>query len=431
MPLKLKDINNESEVVLDVIKYNSDEGLKYFRVYNSENESIGINIKFIPTSDSDWDKERFELVIFENSYLNAENDVFEVYENTLLGERLGWIFPITILESNENDFTNKKNLNNYKFIAYQKILERDVTILKKENTYDFYSLSEIFRESIICLLSKDTIAKIPGFNIENYLLSFFGYGYLILNEYSKSKSIYDKTSFQNEMRKDRSRVILKKSNFDINTDFFIKSLFKDHLLQSENYLIRFVFLYQIIEYFMDLEFNNQFDNCIEDYKKNDIAKNDLKESILSVSKERFLIKKVINRILLSTSLKDEFIQECNFLFEDIGFKSNKDNLSDKIYDLRNILTHRLRELTSKTKSLEKITEIFERLILEMLINYNAEDDVLEAEKVNGTNTKPNSIKLIKPELNDISQTKPNKGVFLDDVIILLLFLIIVFLICYE
>ncbi len=373
MPLKLRDINNDSEVALEIIEFITEEDISYFRVKNSDD--FGINIKYIPIADCTWDKERFDMYIFENPYLSAENDVFEVYE-TSLEERLGWIFPITILESNDNDFVNIKNLNKYKYIAYKKLLEQNVTVIQKENTYEFYKLSNIFKDSIICLLCKDATKNIQDFKIENYVLSFYDYGYLILDNIIKSKPLYDKTDFLSVMRSERKRVTLKKSNFEICNNDFTKSLFlKEHLLQSDSYLVRFVFLYQIIEHFMTIEFEKQFDLCLEEYKNNNLVKNDLKENIMTLSKERTLIRDVINRIPLNSELKDLFIQECKFLFKNVAFSPKKESLPDKIYDLRNLVIHRLRELTNRKESLEKILEIFERLMIDLLINYESEDKV--------------------------------------------------------
>ena len=379
MPLKLKAENKDLETALDIVEFISktEENSPYFRVKNLDN--VGININYIPTSDCDWDKERFEIQIFENPYLNAENDVFEVYESSL-DERIGWIFPITILESNENDFVDTKNLNNYKFIAYKKLLEQNKTVIQKENFDEFYKLSDIFKDSIICLFNKNTTNKIPEFDFKNYILSFYDYGYLILDIIPKSKSFYDKTNFLNVMRNERKRIVLKKSNFNIYDNDFTKSLFfKEHLLQSDSYLVRFIFLYQIIEYFMSIEFDKQFELCLEDYKNKNLVKNDLKENIMTLSKERTLIRDVLNRISLNQELKQLFLQECKFLFEDIDFTPKKDSLPDKIYDLRNLVVHRLRELTSKQESLEKILEVFERLIIDILINYESEDGGKKAE----------------------------------------------------
>ncbi len=369
MPLKLTDTTCDFEIALDKIEFLDENNVRYFRVSNSEN--IGVNFQYFPIAISNWDKERYEIYLLENSYLNAENDVFEVYEDTLTDERLGWIFPITILESNENDFRNFKNLNHYKFIAYQKLLELNINISVKDNVNEFLKLSDVFNNSIICLLCKDTIQKINDFKFDNYLLSLYKYGYLLLGNVSKSKAIYDRTEFVRQMRQN-ARIYLAKANFDITSNDYTRSLFQEHLLQSESHIIRFIFLYQIIEHFIQIEFDNQFQMHIDNYQNNKVAKNDLRESIINSSRERVIIKNVFNPITISQELKNEFLSECEYLFADIGLIS-KNSFPDKIYDIRNLVTHRLRELTTKSESLNKIIEIFELIIVDLLINYSTEN----------------------------------------------------------
>lgn len=369
MPLKVTDTGSDSEVALDKIEFLDENDVRYFRVSNSEN--FGVNFQYIPIATSNWDKEKYEIYLLENSYLNAENDVFEVYEDTISDERLGWIFPITILESNENDFRDFKNLNHYKYVAYQKLLELNIKISARDNANEFLKLSDVFANSIICILCKNTIQKINDFKLENYLLSLYKYGYLLLGDVPKSKGIYDRTEFVRQMRQS-ARVKLIKANFDITANDFTKSLFQEHLLQSESHIIRFIFLYQIIEHFIQIEFDTLFQIHLDDYQNNRLAKNDLRENIINSSRERVIIQSVFNPITIRQELKEEFISECDFLFADIGLIS-KNSFTDKIYDIRNLVTHRLRELTTKSESLNRITEIFERIIVDLLINYSTEN----------------------------------------------------------
>ena len=165
MPLRLNRSESETEILLNNLHFFKEESLKYFRVSNSED--LGINVKYIPTTDSNWDENKFEIFIFENPYLTAENDVFEIYEYTI-PERLGWIFPLTILESNENDFIDYKNLNNYKFIAYKKLLRYSINISEELFNQEFVKLSDIYGDKVICLLSKETIEKIDDFTAHDF-----------------------------------------------------------------------------------------------------------------------------------------------------------------------------------------------------------------------------------------------------------------------
>jgi len=374
MPIKLHISDKDEDLILANIKFIEDGGLRYFRIHNLED--IGINIKYVPISTSIWNKDNFVIYLLENPYLNAENDVFEVYEEKITSERIGWIFPISVLESNDNDYINYKNLNDYKYITYQKLFEFDLKLSTGEYYNDFCMLAEFFKDTIICILCKETINKIPDFNFDDYLLSLYNYGYLIKNSTIMANAIYDKDEFKKKMREERSRIIIKKAKFDISENYFTKLLYKEHLLQSESHIVRFFFLYQIIEYFMEIEFENQFQKYLDKFNNKKLLKNDFRENIINCSRERYLIRDIIASTKIDSDLTTEFINECDFLFKDMGIIT-KDSFSDKLYDLRNIMTHRLRDLTTKSESLKKITEIFERVITNFLINYEKNEIPLE------------------------------------------------------
>ena len=374
MSLKLTAIANGSEIALNKVEYIEENDVCYFRVSNSEN--IGVNFLYVPITSSKWDKDKLEIHLFKNPYLNAENDVFQVYEATISEERLGWIFPITILESNENDFRDHSNLNQYKYIAYQKLFELDYKIITGNNFNEFLKLSDVFGNIIICILCKETTNKIKDFKFENYLLSFYKYGYLI--NLPEPKAIYNKTEFVATMR-NNARVTLTKANFDITTNDFTKSLFIEHLLQSDNFLVRFILLYQIIEHFIDEFSESQFNEHIKNYQMKQMVKNDFREAINRSATERDLIVDLFNSIPIQKDLINEFITEVSFLYSDIGKITKKNTFPDKMYNIRNLVTHNLRELTTKTESMKKITELFELIILDLLINFKTTNP----EKVDG------------------------------------------------
>lgn len=374
MPIKLHIFNKGIDVSLKNIEFIEEGDLRYFRLSNSED--IGINIEYVPLSTSKWDKDNFVIYILENPYLNAENDVFEVYEEIITSERIGWIFPISVLESNDNDYFNYKNLNDYKYITYKKLFEFDIKLSAEDFNKDFYKLADLFKDTIICILCKETINKIPDFNFDDYLLSLYNYGYLLKNSTNMANAIYNKVEFIKKMREERSRIIIKKAKFDISENYFTKLLYKEHLLQSESHIVRFFFLYQIIEYLIEIEFENQFQKYLNDFNKKKLLKNDFRENIINCSRERYLIRYVMTSIKIDTDLATEFVTECDFLFKDMGIIT-KNSFPDKLYDLRNIMTHRLRDLTTKSDSLIKIIEIFERVITNLLINYEKNAALIE------------------------------------------------------
>jgi hypothetical protein len=366
MPLKFTDSTSESEIILEIVDFVQEKNIRYFKLASSTN--FEIQVPYIPKEISHWDIEKYEIYLFENPYLTAENDVFEVYEKTI-DKRLGWIFPISTLESNESDLVGKKNFDNYRYVAYWKLLKLNISSKLPLNYNEDYRISELFPNIVVCILSKEEMKNIPDFNILNYIFSFFEFDFLLLSDSLKGKAIYNKTTAINNIRKQKKRITLKKSGFDILSNQYIKSLFLEHLYQSEDFLVRYILLYQIVEYFMEEKSNKLLEEEIEDFQNKKITKNSLRENILQHLSERKLIKKIFENISIPNTLKDDFIEKCSYLFNDIGEKPQS-SFEDIFYDLRNLITHRFRILTNKTEELKEITSLCEKIILAYLSNYS-------------------------------------------------------------
>lgn len=360
----IKSDNQRS--TLSQVQYIEEDVVKYFKITNEE-VSEEVKVEYIPVSKCDWDKERFDIYLLESKYLDAENDVFEVKENTI-DERLGWIFPITILGSNENDFKDYRNLNNYKYISYLKLLELDIKLDYSE-AGKFLNISDLFPDLIICILSKEATNKIAGFNFNNYTLSLYQYLYLPYNGQKSAIDYYKKDTLVTEIR-GRKSIKLIKSRFDISSNTFTDLLFYKHLIQIDNDVVRFVFLYQIIEHYIQLDFDIEFNKNLELYQKGQLMKNDFKEKINKASKEKESISRVFTDIVISTQIATDFIQECNEIFNVIGLENDEQHLPHRIYSMRNLITHNFREIANHNISLKRVTEIFEDIIVESLINYN-------------------------------------------------------------
>jgi hypothetical protein len=165
-----KDLSN-----LEVIKQ---ENSVLFKIYDNNNQN-SILIEYPPVLEEEFNHTDFQIFLFENNYLNAENDVFQVYEKDE-NIRLGWIFPLSNLEGKENDFTDNKFLNKYKFVAFQLLLlakEKNITL---NEIQDDFQLSDIYPDNpIILILSNNNTSKINDFSIDNYIPSFSKLGIII------------------------------------------------------------------------------------------------------------------------------------------------------------------------------------------------------------------------------------------------------------
>lgn len=377
MPIKLID-NSPSLGILSVLDkvefFNTEEG-KYFKLSDSTGSEI--RVEYIPSFISDWTVDRYEILLFENPYLTAENDIFQVYESTLGDSRLGWIFPVTSLDSNENDYAEDKYFKHYRYVAYWKLLSLEY-LLKYQEAKQEYRLSEIFPNLSVFIISKEEIAKIPDFKIENYLLSLLKLDYLLFRGAIKGKSVFDKTQAIEALRKGNHRFTIKKSAFDITDNQYTNSLFLEHLYQSENFLVKYILLYQILEHFIQEIADVKLDELIKSYQDGAISKHSLRQGISRFSNDGTLVKKVFERTTIGRETKKNFNDKCSFLFKDIG-ENLEGDFVDVLYGLRNLVTHRYRTISEKTDDLKEITRLFETIIIELLINFNDKDKIEEEE----------------------------------------------------
>ena len=356
-----KDLSN-----LEIIKQSASV---FFKAFDKENQN-SISVEYQQILDEEYDYSDFQLILFENNYLDAENDVYQVFDKDEK-IRLGWIFPLSNLEGKENDYITNEHLNKYKFVAFHLLLlakERDI---KLDDNKAEYSISDIYKNNpIVLILSNNNTSKILDFSIENYIPSLSKYGYYRQNEFKNILNLRPKSEFCIKYR-GKEKLNLIKSKRDINSDRFFKELFSKHLKSLEHHLIRFHILYQIIEYILTERFDVVFTNLIGEYNANNIVKNDFIEKINELGKERSNIKKVVD-CLKENNCDFEIPnleRDCKDLLESHK-KKIKNTLGDLIYDVRNLIVHNYRDIEEdEIEIIENITHELELLTINIIEKY--------------------------------------------------------------
>jgi len=352
--------------LLDKLSYDNTDS-----VFTLENivSTDSINIEFIPKKiKAELDINKYDLFIFDNKSLIAENDIFLLYETTVKKD-IGWIFPISVLESNENDYANKDFFNQFRFLAYQKLLSSTFSLkafIKEKK--DLYSISELFGSNrIILIVSKEDFGAENIFEINDYLPSLATSGYFINNEneliYSCPKN-YIVENFRGKKKIKISKAVNEVYNLN-----FSKKLYQNYLKTLDHHLIRFHLLYQIIEFHITEAFNVDFDNLLEKYNNRDISKNDFIEKFKDIRNEREKIRKILKTISPNASTFEKEIliniqRDCKDFLLEFG-DYDKNEIGDLLYDVRNVIVHNYRKI--KDENIQLLNEItFE---FEILINY--------------------------------------------------------------
>ena len=362
------------------IKYNGKEltnieplnikGKVSFRLYDAEDDN-SIIFDYIPIGETEFSYKDYQVVLLDNNYLNAENDVFQIFDKKEK-IRLGWIFPFSNLVSNENDFSNNEYLNKYKYVAYQLLLLSTNKDLDTEQGFDEIRISNFYLDNpIVMVLSNNNIAKINNFSLHNYIPSLAKYGYYIQNEYSNRLNLDAKRDYCLNYR-GKSKLNLTCAVRDIKSDRFFSELFSKHLKSLEHHLIRFHILYQVIEYTLSERFDVVFKSLISEYNASSIKKNDFIEGINQLGKERANIKKVVEQVQNKNCDSDivNLERECKNLLHSHG-KKIKNTTGDLIYDVRNLIVHNYRDIEdNEIESLEVVTHEMELLTINIIEEYS-------------------------------------------------------------
>lgn len=344
-----------------------DKDNKLFSLSNSKNDFF-INIPFVPQlEDEEYNPTDYYVFLFENNHLNAENDVFQLFDKDR-NERIGWIFPITTLESNNNDFAENIHLNKYKLVSYKILLSKYFSFNTRLDTINTdLSLSNIYGDdTIICTLSKEKINN-NEFDIFSYYPSLASYGYFEKND-NKLTVKYPNSFLVDNFRGNEKLKIKKANNSIIQLDF-TKKLYDNYLKTLDHHLIRFHLLYQIIEFLITENFSTEFDNLLQRYNKGDFTKNTFLEKINEIRSERKNIRNIFDNLTFNPETIEKKIKiDIERTIKDFLRNFNldeKEHIGDLIYDTRNIITHNYREI--KDENIELLKEI--SYFFEILINY--------------------------------------------------------------
>lgn len=321
------------------------EGNDVSFVLSGDSGNTEIFINYLPILDDEYSYSDYELILLDNQYLNAESDVFQVYLQKDK-VRIGWLFPLSNLESRDNDYYENEHLNKYKFVAFQLLLRASEHEIKINEPNDDFKLSDFYlEEPIILILSKNKTKEIQNFSIEDYLPSLSKYGYYLKNEHKGNSNILAKQAFI-EKQRGKTKINLFKSKFKLSDHDFFLELFTKSLKSLDHHLIKFHFLYQVIEFLINKRFEEEFEILLKDFNNKNTTKNDFIERVNEIKKERSNVKHIV-KSLDKTGYKDfnevDLKRDCKLILEQHTVKV-KEDLGDLIYDIRNLVTHNYRSI---------------------------------------------------------------------------------------
>lgn len=330
------------------------------------------DFEYKPSVEGLWDNidiSNFIIVELENPYLTLESDIYSVNINGIDGT-CGWVFPIVVTDSENTEA--KQNLLNYVYVAFQYLIENiDSSKYNNDGLLNYYADGEDEDRLILMVLNKKfIISEMPGFDINDYLLSLYLNGYskyntsnkaLKVDEYESNIKLYNKSKIK----------LFKTQSESIRDNNYVKELISSRLVSIDHHLVRFVLLYQIIELLIDIRRNKLIKGTIEDYQNQTIEFNDLKQKLLSGSNEKQLLQLIIQDTNITQYIKDEFVHKCNDLFNAINYSVGHSDICNMLYSFRNKVTHSYRDILPQERLFFQVMNHFELVIIDLLINHKS------------------------------------------------------------
>jgi hypothetical protein len=383
MPLKIKDeISDIHYSLTEVIPNRNDEQL-YFELSDVQN-NIKIFIDYVLTLDSEYKPEDYSLFILKSWVLDKENDIFQVFDKEFYKEpnrvRLGWIFPIQALLSNEHQYADNKHFLKYAYVAFLKLLKNQEEYTTFNPLFskitNNYKLTDFYGEDIIILvLCNSPLQKIDNFQVDNYITSLYSYGYYFCQPIENLKEIGTRSDSENPTGKN---LILQKNSSCLQKEDYVYRLFKDLLKNEEHHLVRFYLLYQVIELIIQIVFERKILEEIKNFNDNpDKNIRKLKEKIDNISTEKKRVSILINDDVKINN--PNLLISCNELIklfndDDSNEKddiSKKQDLGGALYDVRCLIVHQFRKLPDKIleEKLREINKEFENIVIKIILDY--------------------------------------------------------------
>ena len=343
------------------VKFDKEDTGKFFLYENENGDSDRFEYRF--STDNLWnplDPNDFIVEILINPFLNNERNVYALLDSSMGGKRVGYLFPISVLDS-DADFSDHKLLNNYVYVAFNVLLKRIPSVNKTT------CFSDNFEENVcVCVFHKASLqTESPLPNIIHNLRQF---GYSYFEPYNQVRMVkgYDALSYQKDIK---SGICVRFNEPPLYQNAMIDSILRA-LPRADNLTHRFVLLYQVIEVLLEEISSNDIKEEILKFNKEQIPSNDFIENIKRLSSERIKIQDIFERCSLYNTKETTMFKECcSHLFDLTRYEPSKTQIQDLFYSFRNQMTHSYRNLYVFEKELAETIQAFELLVLKIIEKY--------------------------------------------------------------
>lgn len=340
-------------------KINETTLVKYCnKVFEIEDKSMGNTFLYEPKLEIDdlFNPDDFEVCLLYNNKV-SENSIYKLYADDV---RIGWLFPVQSLESQEHDYIQDKFYLRYAYIAIYKLLQ---IISFKDEEYSDFSIMDYFSDTIQLLIyDKNNTKVIEDFDISKYTVSLFYKGY----SYTGEGNIFTETDYIDK------NIKVRQLPAPIRNITYINTLFKELIPLPETGYSKFHLLYQIIEILIGVVFNYKMQELIYEIADsfNDLF--DKREKLNDITTEKKRVVWLFNEFSKIESSKLHLLNSlCVNLLEKNGKKINVNKAANNLYDVRCLIVHNLYSLDEASRRLlDDLNNSFLDVIFDILFTFN-------------------------------------------------------------
>lgn len=346
----------DSHSIYTAVSYDMEEYL--FRLKGQQPEAL----EYSPVLrlDHEHDPQNFFYILLSNDNPSCtENSIYQVYVDH---KRIGWIFPIQSLLSDEHDYSENAYFLKYAYVALHLLLE-DIEDIDSRETPSRFLLSDYYdaRKNIL-VVDKENIADFESFSIDDYVVSLYSYGYAYAGRGNAFAELPDPVS--------RTRLNLKAVSKQLTMIPTINYLFKEQLPAAEDERIRFYLCYQVIELLISVVFEDQFQLLLEKLKADPEAIFDQRDKLSDIVREKHRIRLLFNDyVSCATDHHSDLDTACKKLLE-LNGRETSISYFENLYSVRCLLVHKLYSLKPDSyQILQDINRSFLDVVMDILFSF--------------------------------------------------------------
>lgn len=337
----------------NIVSYNAES--REYRIAKDNKEVLYTPILAVM---AEFEPQDFMIKILYN-HKAVESSIFQVCCDK--SKRVGWLFPLQALLSNQHDYHDKDYFLKQAYVAYYLILEMIVGEIDFEKV-DEVILTDYLEENCqILLLEKNSLDRdCVTFTYEKYAPSLLFYGYTNVDCRFEMGRI-------GELEK---KIRLSKISNKLEQDSYISALFCNLIPSELDELSRFHVLYQTIEVMINIIFKYQFESLLQRLQASptDIYINETADELRNLIGEKDRIKKLLYEwCKIDTAIKSDLVNECKAFLDENNYPVDNKELFSCLYGTRNLIVHSTYKLnTEELKKLKGINERFLYALVEMV-----------------------------------------------------------------